>query len=101
MVKNEDIIKQKLLKFLEKNHFKSQRQAYINYSNRTLVSLIQHLHDDHGKISPMEIEESEHKMKQELSLLYRIMDLFDKIEEGAEFYEAATTPIPGEKAVNS
>ena len=49
----------------------------------------------------MDIEESEHKMKQELSLLYRIMDLFDKIEEGAEFYEAATTPIPGEKAVNS
>ena len=28
------------------------------------------------------------------------MDLFEKIEEGVEFAEAAKTPIPGGKVVN-
>ena len=48
----------------------------------------------------MDIEESEQKMKQEWSLLDPIMDLFEQIEEGVEFAEAANTPIPGGKVVN-
>ena len=80
--------------------FKGQHQAYINYANRTLAVLIQHLYDDHGTISHMNIEEIEHKMKQEWSLLDQIVDLFEKIEEGVEFAEAANTPISGGKVVN-
>ena len=48
----------------------------------------------------MDIEESEKKMKQEWSLLDPIVDLFEKIEEGVEFAEAAKTPILGGKVVN-
>ena len=48
----------------------------------------------------MQMEESEHNMKQEWSLLYSIIDLFEKIEEGLEFSEAANNPIPGGKVVN-
>ena len=29
-----------------------------------------------------------------------MVDLFEKIEEGVEFSEAASIPIPGEKVVN-
>ena len=39
-------------------------------------------------------------MKQEWSLLDRIVDLFEQIEEGVEFVEATNTPIPGGKVVN-
>ena len=100
MVNAEDILKQQLLGSLEENYFKGKRQAYINYANRTFAVLIQHLYDDHGTISPIDIEESEQKMKQEWSLLYPMVDLFDQIEEGLEFAEAANIPIPGEKVVN-
>ena len=48
----------------------------------------------------MDIEESEQKMKQEWSLLDPIMDIFEQIEEGVEFAEAANTPIPEGKVVN-
>ena len=48
----------------------------------------------------MEIEESEQKMKQEWSLLDPMVDLFEKIEEGVEFSEAANTPTSGGKVVN-
>ena len=48
----------------------------------------------------MDIEESENKMDQEWSLLDPMVDLFEKIEEGVEFAEAANTPIPGGKVVN-
>ena len=48
----------------------------------------------------MDIEESEKKMKQEWSLLDPMVDLFEQIEEGVEFAEAANTPIPGGKVVN-
>ena len=65
MVNAKDILKQQLLGSLKEKYFKEKRQAYINYDNRTLVILIQHLYDDHGTISPMEIDESEQKMKQE------------------------------------
>ena len=58
-----------------------QRQAYINYANCTLAGLIQHLYDDHGTISPMDIEESEQKMNQEWSLLDPMVDIFEQIEE--------------------
>ena len=61
-------------------NFKGHRQAYINYANRTPAVLIQHLYDDHGTILPMEIEESEQKMKQEWSLLEPMVDLFEQIE---------------------
>ena len=54
-----------ILVSLEEKYFKGQRQAYINYANRTLAVLIKHLYDDHGTISPMDIEESNQKMKQE------------------------------------
>ena len=48
----------------------------------------------------MEIEESEQKMNQEWSILDPMMDLFEKMEEGLEFAEAANTPIPEGKVVN-
>ena len=85
---------------MEEKYFKGQLQDYINYANHTLAGLIQHLYDDHGTISPMEIEESGQKMKQEWSLLDPMVDLFEQIEEGVEFAEAANTPIPGGKVVN-
>ena len=56
MVNREDILKHKLLGSLEEEYFKGQRQAYINYANRTLAVLIQNLYDDHDTISPMNIE---------------------------------------------
>ena len=65
LVNADDILKQQLLGSLEEKYFKGQRQAYINYANHTLAVLIQHIYDDHGTISPMDIEESEQKMKQE------------------------------------
>ena len=48
----------------------------------------------------MDIEESEQKMKQEWSFLDPMVELFEKIEEGMEFEEAANNPIPGGKVVN-
>ena len=75
MVNAEDILNQQLLGSLEKKYFKGQHQAYINYTNWTLAGLIQYLYDDHGTISPMGIEESEHKMKQEWFLLYPMVNL--------------------------
>ena len=100
MVNAEDILKQKLLGSLEEMYFKGQSQSEINYANRTLAVIIQHLYDDHGTISPMDIEESEKKMKQERSLLDPMVDLFEKIEEGVEFTEYANTPISGGKVIN-
>ena len=47
---------------LEEKYFKGQRQAYINYANRTLAGLIQNLYGDHGTISPMYMEKSDYKM---------------------------------------
>ena len=64
MVNAEDILKKELLGSLEGKYLKAQRQVYINYTNHTIAGLIQHLYDDHGAISPMDIEESEQKMKQ-------------------------------------
>ena len=78
MVNAEDIMKQKLLGSLEEKYFKGKRQAYINYTNRTLAGLIHHLYDDHGTISPMDIENSEQKIIQEWSLLDPMVDLFEK-----------------------
>ena len=100
MVNEEDILKQQLLGSLEEMYFNGKRQAYINYVNHKLALLIQHLYDDHGTISPMDIEESEQKMNQEWSLLDPMVDLFEKIEERVEFAEAANNPIPGGKVVN-
>ena len=100
MVNAEDILKQQFLGSLEDNYFKGQRQVYINYANRKLGVPIQNLCDDHGTISTMDIEESEQKMKQEWLLLDPMVDLFEKIEEGIDFAEAANTPIPGRKMVN-
>ena len=48
----------------------------------------------------MDIEESEHNMKQEWSLLDPMVEIFEKIEEGVEFAEVSNTPIPGGKVVN-
>ena len=94
MANAEDILKQQLLESLDDKDFKGQNQSYINYSNRTLAGIIQHLYDDHGTISTMYTEESEQKMKQLCSLLDTIVDIFEKIEEGVDFAEAANTPIP-------
>ena len=55
MLNTEDILNQQLLGSLEEKYFKWQHQAYINYANRTLAVLIQHLYDDHGTSSPMDI----------------------------------------------
>ena len=66
---------------LEEKYFKGHRQICINYSNRTLAGLIQNLYDDHGTILPMDIEEGEHKMKQEWLLLVPMVDLFEKLKK--------------------
>ena len=95
MVNTEDIPKHKILDSLENNYFKCKLQAYINCANSTLVGLFQHLYNDHGTISPVDIEESEHKMKQEWYLLEPVVGLFDKTEKVFGFSEAATNPIPG------
>ena len=59
MVNAENILKKKLINSLDNKYFKRQNQEYINYTNRTLAGLIQHLYDDHGTISPMKINESD------------------------------------------
>ena len=59
MVNADDIINHQLLDSIYKNDFKHQRQEYINYANHTLLVLIEDLYDDHRKISPIDIEESE------------------------------------------
>ena len=64
IVNAEDILKQQFLESLDERYFKGKHQAYINYANRTLTGLIQHLYDNHGTISPMYIEDSEKKIKQ-------------------------------------
>ena len=64
MVNAEDILNQQLLESLDEKYFKGQRQSYINYPNRTMTGIVQNLYDDHGGISPMDIEESEQKMNQ-------------------------------------
>ena len=64
------------------------------------MGLIHHLYDDHGAVSPMNIEESDQKMKQEWLHLDPMVDLFEKIEEGVDFSEAANTQIPGGKVFN-
>ena len=81
MVNAEDILKQQFLGSLEEKYFKGQHQAYINYSNHTLAGLIQHLYDNHGIISSMDIEESEQKMKQEWSLLDPMVELFEELNK--------------------
>ena len=81
MVNAEVILKQQLIEPLDENYSEGQCQAYINYANRTLMGLIQHLYDDHGNISPMYTKESEKKMKQELLLLYLMVDLFKKLKK--------------------
>ena len=48
----------------------------------------------------MDLEESEQKMKQEWSLLYPMVDLFEQIEEGVEFEESTNNPTGGRKGVN-
>ena len=40
-----------------------QSQVYINYANRKLAGIMQNLYDYHETISPMCIEESEQKIK--------------------------------------
>ena len=64
------------------------------------MGLIHHLYDDHGAVSPMNIEEIDQKMKQEWLHLDPMVDLFEKIEEGVEFAGAGNTPTPGRKVVN-
>ena len=59
MVNVEDILKQQILESLDEKYFNGKRQAYINYAGRTMSGIIHNLYGDHGKISPMEIEESE------------------------------------------
>ena len=55
----------------------------------------------HGLDGPMIIiEVSEQKINQEWSLLDPMVGLFEKIEEGVEFAEAANTPTLGGKVVN-
>ena len=56
----------------------------------TLAVFIQHLYDDHGTISPMNIKESEQKMKQEWSLLDPIVDLLDKLKKDWIFQKPLT-----------
>ena len=56
MVKTEDILTQQLLDSLDEKYFKGKRQAYIRYSKLALTGIIHHLYDDHGTISPMDIE---------------------------------------------
>ena len=58
MLNVEYILKKQLLDSLEEKDFKGQSQAYINYTNRKIAGLIQHLYYYHGTISPMDIEES-------------------------------------------
>ena len=48
----------------------------------------------------MDIEESDHKTKQELSLLDPMVELFEKIEIGVELVEDTNTPTTGGKLVN-
>ena len=62
MVNTEDITKQQLLESLEAKYFKGKRQAYINYASYKLAGIIHHLYNNHGTISPMDIEDSEQKM---------------------------------------
>ena len=76
MVNAKDILKQHLFGSLEEKYFKGQHQVYINYANYTLARLVKH-----WTIYPMEIEESDQKIKQEWLLLGPMVEIFEKLKK--------------------
>ena len=81
-------IKQQILNAFDEMYTRGLRNTHTGYANITALQLITHMYTTYGKITSMDLEANDNKMKAPYDSTQPIEVLFQQIEEAQEFAEA-------------
>ena len=90
-------LKQQFLNAFDTMYLKALKQPHIGFSNRTVMELIQHLYDNYGQISQMDLDNNATRMKMPYDITTPIENLFEQIYEAVEYATNAHTPFTTEQ----
>lgn len=85
-------LKQILLASFDEVYFKGLRDRHVGYQNSTFQHMMQHLYTNYGVITPTDLEDNDIRMREAFDANRPIEELFDQIEEAAEYAEATNAP---------
>ena len=90
-------LKQQLLASFDNMYLKALKQPYVGYSNRTCIQILQHLYDNYGQISQMDLDDNATRMKNPYDVTTPIENLFEQIDDSVEYADNANTPFTTEQ----
>ena len=88
----EQALKQQLISSFDEIYLSSLRNRHTGFSGITLLTMLQHLYDTYGDITPTELEDNDMRMRTPYDATEPIEALYNQIEQAVDIAEAGQQP---------
>ena len=92
-------LKQQLLAAIDDIYYRSLRNRITGYANVTTLTILRHLYDNYGNISPTDLIDNDNRMKAPYDPTQPIELLFDQFDDAIELAAAANAAYTGPQIV--
>jgi hypothetical protein len=92
-------LKQQLLAAIDDIYYRSLRNRITGYANVTTLTILRHLYDSYGNISPTDLIDNDTRMKAPYNPSQPIELLFDQFDDAIELAAAANAAYTGPQIV--
>jgi hypothetical protein len=100
-MRTDQAMKQQLLGCVEPIYVETLRNPHTGFTMVSTLQLLDHLYNNYGQISNVDLDENERKLKTKYDANLPIDTLFRQIETAAEFADAGGSPFTNRQIVNA
>ena len=90
-------LKKQLLSTLDNIYFRALKDHHVGYMNQSIRSMLQHLFDNYGNITPLELEDNDTKMRATWDPNSPFDCLIKEVEDGQDYADDGGQPHTAEQ----
>ena len=88
----EQTLKQQLITAFDDIYLSGLRNRHTGFAGLTLLTMLQHLYDSYGDLTPTELEDNDERMRSAYDATEPIETLYNQIEQAVDIAEAGQQP---------
>ena len=100
-MRTDQALTQQVINTFDKIYTRSLRNRHTGYANVTAINIVEHLYTTYGRITSMDLEQNDIRMKAPYDPTQPIENLFNQLEEGQEYAEAGQAPLSTLQLINT
>jgi hypothetical protein len=99
--RTDQALKQQLLATFDDMYLKALKNRHTGYTSVTSLELLLHLYGTYGRITQIDLNDNDKRMKTPYDPTLPIENLYDQIETACEYADAANAPYSAEQTITT